>query len=191
MRSMKRNGSLTKIPFIATVDQKNLREYLVRAKIKNDATTTPRGISKCPSRRNCYTCQHIQGGTRTITFYNTNKTFDIRQSLDCNFTNLIYLLQCKQCLRNKKTDCQKTGRTGRRIRDRLDEHRRDTINRRSDTSRVAKHFCKPGHLVRDLQLLPLLQIHDTRESVRRAKEAYFIGLAKTLSPNGLNRTTDR
>ena len=47
----------------------------------------------------------------------------------------------------------------------------------------------PG--LQDLQLLPLLQLHDTRESVRRAKEAYFIGLANTLSPNGLNRTTDR
>ena len=178
-------------PILSNRRPKNLREYLVRAKIKNDTTTTPRGISKCPSRRNCNTCQHIQDGTHTVTFYNTNKTFDIRQSLDCNSTNLIYLLQCKQCLRNKKTDCQYIGQTGRRIRDRLNEHRRDIINRRSDTSGVAEHFCKPGHSIQDLQLLPLLQLHDTRESVRRAKEAYFIGLANTLSPNGLNRTTDR
>ena len=163
----------------------------MRAKIKNDATTTPRGISKCPSRRNCHTCQHIQDGTHTVTVYNTNKTFDIRQSLDCNSANLIYLLQCKQCLRNKNTDCQYIGQTGRRIRDRLNEHLRDIINRRSDTSGVAEHFCKAGHSVQDLQLLPLLQLHDTRESVRRAKEAYFIGLANTLSPNALNRTTDR
>ena len=89
------------------------------------------------------------------------------------------------------TDCQYIGQTGRRIRDRLNEHRRDIINRRSDTSGVAEHFCRPGHSVKDLQPLPLLQIHDTRESVRRGKEAYFIGLANTLSPNGLNRTTDR
>ena len=125
----------------------------MRAKIKNDSTTTPRGISKCPSRRNCHTCQHIQDRTRTVTFHKTNKTFDIRQSLDCNSTNLIYLLQCKRCLRNKKTDCQYIGQTGRGIRDKLNEHRRDIINRRSDTSGVAEHFCKPGHSVQDLQLL--------------------------------------
>ena len=29
------------------------------------------------------------------------------------------------------------------------------------------------------------------ESVRRAKEQYLIGLANTLTPNGMNRTTDR
>ena len=163
----------------------------MRAKIKNDAATTPRCISKCPSLRNCHTCQHIQDQTRTVTFYNTNKTFDIRQSLNCNSTNLIYLLQCRRCLRNKKTDYQYIEQTGRRIRDRLNGHRREIINRRSDTSGVAEHFCKPGHSVHDLQLLPLLQIHDTRESVRRGKEAYFIGLASTPSPNELNRTTYR
>ena len=68
-------------PILSNRRPKNLREYLVRAKIRNDATTTPRGISKCPSRRHCHTCQHIQDGTRTVTFLNTNKTFDIRQSL--------------------------------------------------------------------------------------------------------------
>ena len=103
--------------------------------------------------------------TRTVTFHNTNKAFHIRQSLDCNSTNLIYLLQCKRCLRNKKTDCQYIGQTGRRIRDRLNEHRRDIINRRSNTSGAAEHFCKPGHSVQDLQLVPLLQIHYTRERV--------------------------
>ena len=77
-------------PILSNRRPKYLREYLVRAKIKNDATTTPRGISKCPSRRHCHTCQHIQDGTRTVTFLNTNKTFDIRQSLDCKSTNVIY-----------------------------------------------------------------------------------------------------
>ena len=131
-----------------------------------------KSCTECPGLQNCSATPDVS--ERLFI------TFDIRQSVDCNSTNLIYLLQCKRCLRNKKTNCQYIGQTGRRIRDRLNEHRRDIINRRSDTSGVAEHFCRPGHSVQDLQLLPLLQMHDTRESVRRAKEAYFIGLANTL-----------
>ena len=123
-------------------------------------------ISKCPSRRNCHTCQHIQDGTRTVTFLNTNKTFGIRQSLDCNSTDIIHLLQGKQCPHDKKTDCQYIGQTGRRIRYRFNEHRRDIMNKRTDTSGVADHFCKPGQSVQGLKLLPLLQVYDTRESVK-------------------------
>ena len=85
-------------PMLSYRRPKNLKEYLVRAKIKNDVSTTLRGICKCPSRRDCYTCQHIQDGTRTVTFTNVNKTFIIRQNLDCNSTNIIYMLQCAKCL---------------------------------------------------------------------------------------------
>ena len=44
--------------------------------------------------------------------------------------------------------------------------RRDIINRETDRSGVAEHFCKPGHSANDLQILPLLQIHNEHENVR-------------------------
>ena len=105
--------------------------------------------------------------------------------------HVLHVIQCKTCTQNGNDNCQYIGQTGRRLRDRLNEHRRDIINRKTDKSGVAEHFCKPGHSVNDLQILPLLQMHNERESVRRAKEQYFIGLANTLTPNGMNRTTDR
>ena len=114
-----------------------------------------------------------------------------KQRLDCNSTNIIYAIQCKTCTQNGNDNCQYIGQTGRRLRDRLNEHLRDIINRKTDKSGVVEHFCKPGHSVNNLQILPLLQMHNERESIRRAKEQYFIGLANTLTPNGMNRTTDR
>ena len=92
---------------------------------------------------------------------------------------------------NNKTNCQYIGQTSRRVRDRLLEHRRDIKQNEPDKSGVAEHFNQTGHTLDDLQIFPLLQLRDTRESVRRAKEKYLIDLANTLAPNGLNRTTDR
>ena len=178
-------------PILSYRRPKNLRDHLVRAKLKSDATSAPRGSYKCNSRRHCNTCSHILDRDDTVTFTNTNKTFTIKQRLDCNSTNIIYAIQCKTCTQNGNDNCQYIGQTGRRLRDRLNEHRRDIINRKTDKSGVAEHFCKPGHSVNDLQILPLLQMHNERETVRRAKEQYFIGLANTLTPNGMNRTTDR
>ncbi len=151
----------------------------------------PQGVHKCSSKRNCNTCTHILDGATTVTFTNTGKTFNIKQRLDCNSANVIYVIQCLRCLQNRDNKCQYIGQTGRRLRDRLNEHRRDVINKKHDKSGVADHFCKPGHTVDDLQILPILQLHNKRESVRRAKEQYFISLANTLTPHGLNRTTDR
>ena len=142
-------------------------------------------------QRNCLTCSHILDGANTITFTNTNKTFNIKQRLDCNSSNVIYVIQCTRCLKNRNTNCQYIGQTGRRLRDRLLEHRRDIINKKQDKSGVADHFCRPGHTVTDLQIAPILQMYSNRESVRRAKEQYLIGLANTLAPQGMNRTTDR
>ncbi len=118
------------------------------------------------------------------------ETIGIRQRLDCNTTNVIYMLHCKRCLQNGTKNCQYIGPTGRWLRDRFNEHRRDVIKRHNKCG-VAEHFCQPGHKLHDLQVTPLLQIHDKQEDVRRAKEQYFIGLANSLAPNGLNRTTDR
>ena len=178
-------------PILSYRRPKNLRDLLVRAKIKNATTSDPRGSYKCHSRRNCLTCQHITDGTTTFNFSNTDKNYDIKQRLDCNSTNVIYALQCKRCLHNGNKNCQYIGQTSRRLKDRFNEHRRDIINKKEDKSGVAEHFCSPAHTIHDLAITPLLRLNDKRESVRRAKKQYLIGLANTLTPNGMNRTTDR
>ena len=60
-------------------------------------------------------------------FTNTNKTFTIKQRLDCNSTNIIYAIQCKTCTQNGNDNCQYIGQTGRRLRDTLNEHRKTSL----------------------------------------------------------------
>ena len=177
-------------PMLCNRRPKSLKEYLVRARLKRSSTGAPRGIIR-NCGKNCITCTHIHDGATTVTFTNTGNTYDIRQQLDCNSNNVIYLIQCIKCITDGNNNCQYIGQTGRRVRDRLIEHRRDVLNKKHDKSGVAEHFCQPGHTVHDLQIIPIHKLHTGRESVRRAKEQHFIDLANTLTPNGLNRTTDR
>ncbi|XP_065064699.1 uncharacterized protein LOC135690932 [Rhopilema esculentum] len=170
---------------------KNLRNILVRARIKSDTPSNLRGTHKCHSRRNCITCQRITDSTTSFNFTNTDSNYDIKKRLDCNSNNVLYALQCKCCLTNGHKNCQYIGQTSRRLKDRFNEHRRDIINKKVDKSGVAEDFCSPEHTINDLTVTPLLKLNDKLESVRRAKEQYLIGLANTLTSNGMNRTTDR
>ena len=150
----------------------------------------PTGSYKCHSLGNCLTCQHIADGNTTFNFFNTDKNYDIKQRQDCNSTNVIYALQCKRCLHNGNKNCKYIRKTSRRLKDRFNEHRLDIINKKEDKSGVAEHFCSPAHTINDLAITPLLRLSDKRESVRLAKEQYLIGLANTLTPISMNRTTD-
>ena len=47
------------VPIFSYHRPKNLGDLLVRARIKSDTPSNPRGTYKCHSRRNCVTCQHI------------------------------------------------------------------------------------------------------------------------------------
>ena len=68
-------------PIFSYRTPKNLRDHLVRAKLKGGATSAQRGSYKCNSRRHCNTCSHKLDGDDTVTFTNTNKTFTIKQRL--------------------------------------------------------------------------------------------------------------
>ena len=102
------------------------------------------------------------------------------------------MIQCNKCLTsNQPNDCQYIGQTGRSLRERFGEHRRDINNKLTDKSGVAEHFNRDDHLLTDLTVIPLETIRQRRESLRRAREQQLITTAKTLTPNGMNRTTDR
>ena len=93
-------------PCYATASPFNIKQHLVRSKLKQDNNSTPnetdpdinasrQGIQTCTGR--CITCKHITNGTKTCTFTSNGRTYDIRQRLDCKSRNIIYMLQCKRC----------------------------------------------------------------------------------------------
>ena len=47
-------------------------------------------------------------------------------------------------------------------------------------------FTLPGHSINDIELIPLELIHSSRDSIRKAREAFLILKGKTFAPHGVN-----
>ena len=97
--------------------------------------------------------------------------------------NVIYMIQCTKC------NLQYIGETKRRLKDRFNEHRRPIINPFCSytPTAVSRHFPTSGHAEDHLILIPLEQLHTSRDSIRKAREAFLIHRGNTLEPAGLNR----
>ena len=75
------------------------------------------------------------------------------------------MIQCNRC------NLQYIGETKRRLKDRLNEHRRtiDNPNTKSKPTSVAEHFLSsPNHTANDMQLIPIENILSYRHSIRKA-----------------------
>ena len=80
------------------------------------------------------------------------------------------MIQCNRC------NLQYIGETKRRLKDRFNEHRRtiDNPNTKSKPTTAAEHFLSsPNHTANDMQLIPIEKIFSNRDSIRKAKEAFF------------------
>ena len=76
---------------------RNLRDTLVRAKVKTPKTSpsSPPKISLCNDGR-CKTCKFIAHNTTYYySFHNNGQTRTIHQNLSCSSDNLIYMINCK------------------------------------------------------------------------------------------------
>ena len=102
---------------------------------------------------------------------------------DHGASKVIYMIQCTKC------NLQYIGETKRRLKDRFNEHRRPVINPFCSYNPVAvsRHFLTSGHAEDHMILIPLEKLHTSRDSIRKAREAFLIHRGKTLEPAGLNR----
>ena len=108
-------------PLLAYRSPHNLRDTLVRAKIKTPkpSPSSPPKITRCNDGR-CKTCEFIAHNTTSYTFHNTGQTRTIHQNLSCSSDNLIYMINCKRCLKTDTTlPSQYIGQTGRTLRERF------------------------------------------------------------------------
>ena len=176
-------------PLLAYRRPRNLRDTLVRAKVKTPKTShsSPPKITRCNDGR-CKTCKFIAHNTTSYTFHNTGQTRTIHQNLSCSSDNLVYMINCKRCLKTDTTlPSQYIGQTGRTLRERFGEHRRGIQNNIDES--VPIHFNLPHHTLNDVELIPLLKLRNSRDSYRYTMEQHFISTAGTLK-NGINRTSD-
>ena len=150
-------------PLLAYRRPKNLRDFLVKAKLKNPsrANRTLSGtISRCNDSR-CRTCKFISHGPSSCTFYNTGEQRKIIQNLSHSSDNLVYLINCKRCIKHDPTlPCQYTGQTSQ-----------------TPTNQFLFTLIRMPH------------INNNRDSIRRSMEQHLIERAGTLK-NGINWTCD-
>lgn len=78
------------------------------------------------------------------------------------------MIQCKKCLKRNK-QCQYIEETKRKLNERFDEHRRSVENPHhlSCSTPTSEHFNLPGHSTKDVQLIPLESLRNSRDSVEK------------------------
>ena len=109
-------------PIVAFRRPHNLRDLLVRAKLKETNPPTQTGNHPCNSTR-CKTC-HMIKIEETFKSHSTGTTHKTRSTFTCKTRNLVYLIQCRKC------GLQYVGETANPLHIRMNGHRSDIHTRR-------------------------------------------------------------
>ena len=114
-------------PMVAFKRQKNLRDYLIRAKLPNKTVRNKRilpGMKRCP--KTCATCPYVQ---ETKEVKSGNVIWKINRPLNCQSTNVIYMIKCR------KDTCQQIyiGETERTLNNRFQDHKGYVTNNSEST----------------------------------------------------------
>ena len=78
---------------------KNLKEYLVRAKVSNKRQTRKRatGLKPCHVKGGCCIMCSYCPTTKTHKCFQTGESWDISSPIDCETVNCIYKVICQKC----------------------------------------------------------------------------------------------
>ena len=127
--------------WLLTKDKKNIGDKIIRAKVSPNIPyprRNLRGMKKC--QKQCHVCSYIQKRKSV----NSGKfTWSIKDHVDCNAENIIYLIQCdkENCKENRYI-----GESERAFHEILNEHR-GYINRKDTRYATGEHFNQPGHIL--------------------------------------------
>ena len=148
-RSMKNSDNhLKKVfpepPLIAYKRQKNIKDYVVRAKIPPTLTKNPRrkipGMRKCG--RQCHVCPYIKEEKEIQC---GEVKWKLNKPLNCNAKNVIYMIECSKC------HSKYIGETERELKDRISDHK-TYIRSKKLNQPVGEHFNLPGHSIDNLPI---------------------------------------
>ena len=151
---------------------KNLKDIFCKAKVSSRRTSRRLKNGYRPCGQGCMLCW---SSPRTSTHMNlrTKEVWDINAPLDCNSKDVVYKNACKKC----PFWGPYIGETGRRLRDRAQEHR-GYINQKVNNE-IGSHFNLPGHSVADLVVTAIEKVHPSRDNknidqLRKIRESYWI-----------------
>lgn len=168
-------------PVVGERNCKNLRSLLMPTKLQQPSDhpppDRPAGNYKCD--KGCVTCKFHLVEDSSFQSVITKQKFTIREPMDCSSSNVVYLIDCAVC--GKK---QYVGETGQEMRKRMYGHRSNIVQKK-DTL-VARHFCSPGHALKDMRLRVIEQCHNPDPSVRKRREKFWRHKLHSNYPDGLN-----
>ena len=166
---------------------KNLSDQLVRA-----STSTPNSIGHyledhpCKRPTTCRYCCRLNKTGKILSMVN-KKTFTSRTQVNCQSSNLIYLITCTHC------KIQYVGQTKKRLLTRFQGHHYD-IKSQNDTT-VSRHFnkCPPlspalfnGVQISVLSFIKAPADSSAGQTERDREEKRWIHRLQSVVPQGLN-----
>ena len=126
----------------------------------------------------CTMCPYVKTGTN---IENKNFTWKIRKNVDCNTTNVIYMIEC-----TKETCKEKyIGKSERRVKKRFDEHR-GYVKNKIMSKATGSHFNKPGHNESNMSITVLEKVKKKDIFYRKERESYLIRKFNTYY-QGMNK----
>ena len=160
-------------PLIAYRRQKNIKDFLIRAKVpptfKGNHKRIIPGMKQChklTGMRQCHTCPFIKEGKEI-----NAETFKwkINKSVSCEDSNIVYLIECNK----ERCKMQYIGETERTLRERFQEHK-TYVNQKKYNKATGKHFNKAGHSVSNMRVTILEKVKVNDTFYRKEREKYLI-----------------
>ena len=165
-------------PLIAYKRQKNLKDFVVRAKVPPPKTKNPRRM--IPGMKNCGKQCHACPYTKQIKEIKTPSfTWKINKSVNCEDKNIIYLIQCNKCQEKY------IGETERSMKERMGEHK-TYIRKKHLNHPTGEHFNRPGHSIDNITITILEKVKVNDTQYRKEREKYLIKKFDTYY-NGMNK----
>ena len=159
---------------IAYKRSKNLKDMLVKSKFQSSRNLHRKsnGFNRCGENfsGSCKACENIpKWGIKHHTCHKTKNKFTINSQISCVTKNVIYKLSCTKCI-----DWVYIGETGRRFRDRFQEHR-GYVSQKNLSQPTGEHFNKPGHTVDNILPTIIERVFPIdNKALRLRRESYWI-----------------
>ena len=165
-------------PLIAYKHDTNIRDMLVRSKLRQPATRTP-GTAPC-NQAKCGTCPFICTNSNVTV---PKSQMDTTKQFNCLTYNIVYVIHCTKYAQLY------IGETGRTRDTRFREHLADIKHRRDKP--VSKHFNQTGHTIHNIRVKGLWLLFADSGNDRNDMESHLIDKLGSRKPAAMNERYNR
>ena len=166
-------------PLIAYKRQRNIGDFLIRAKVPPIPNLRPirdqKGMKKCGK---CIICPFVLEGKHI-----KEDTFKwiITYKADCNTENIVYQIQCNK----EKCKLKYIGETKHSIKNRMSDHIGYVRTKKLDKA-TGGHFNQPGHSISNMKVTMLEKMKTPDILYRKEREKVLIRKFNTFY-HGINK----